>query len=263
MKRVLSFLISLTIILYLGLCGLLWLAQKQMLFLPQGTKVPAAQTNLELQRDGLYLRGWRINPGQSRALIYFGGNAEPVQFQRERFANWFPQHTIYLLAYRGYGASEGSPNEAALKADALAWYDVLASQHGQVDVIGRSVGSGIALHLAARRAVARLALITPYDSLVAVAAHHYPWFPVSWLLHQRFDALPDAASVQSPTLLLIARFDRIIPPVHAQTLARAFPRMPQLQSLDVDHNTVEMDARFALTLRQFLGDTTSIPPERQ
>lgn len=240
--------------LYLGLCALLFVFQRQMLFLPSGTRVDARSTDFELVNEGLHLRGWRLNPGQARAMLYFGGNAEDIGFSRERFARWFPEHTNYLVAYRGYGASEGEPGEAALKADARAVYDAIAPAHDSVDVLARSVGNGVALHLEARRELGRLALITPFDSLVAVASHHYPLFPVDWLLRERFEALADAAQVDLPTLLLIARQDEIIPPVHAEILARAFPQMPQLQWLDTDHNTTEMDARFALALqRHFRG----------
>jgi hypothetical protein len=234
---------------YLLLCAFLFFYQRQMLYLPQYTQVDAAQTDFELARDEIRLRGWVVNPGRLRALLYFGGNAESVQFQRERYAQWFPDHTVYLLAYRGYGASEGNPAEDLLKDDALALYDQVAQNHAGVDVLGRSVGSGIALHLAARRPIGRLALITPYDSMVAVARRHYPIFPVQWLLRERYEASADATEVDAPTLLLIARHDRIIPPAHAEALARAFPQPPRIQWLESDHNGTEMDARFELALR--------------
>ena len=258
MLRMLSSIAIVVVAIYLALCVLLFLMQRQMLYLPQYTRVATAATDFELVSDGLKLRGWRVNPGQARALLYFGGNAEEIGYQRERFAAWFPSHTIYLLAYRGYGASEGSPAEAALKGDALVLYDAIAPRHAGVDALGRSVGSGVALHVGARRALGRLALITPYDSLVAVASHHYPLFPVNWLLRERFDAAADAANVHVPTLLLLARQDEIIPPVHAEALARAFPQPPALQWLDTDHNTTEVDANFALALqRHFRAGSTA------
>ncbi|MGE4070478.1 MAG: alpha/beta hydrolase [Lysobacterales bacterium] len=254
MPRQLITLLLIALVIYLGLCALMYLSQRSLLFLPQYTRVPAQQTDFELAGAGPVLRGWRLNPGQSQALIYFGGNAEAVQGQRERFQRWFPGHTVYLLAYRGYGASEGEPSEDGLKADALRLYDQLAPLHQDIEVLARSVGTGVALYLAARRPVGRLALITPYDSLVEVAARHYPGFPVRWLLHQRFEASADAAQVQAPTLLLIARQDEIIPPAHAEALAQAFAHPPEIQWLDTDHNTVEMDARFALALQRFFRE---------
>lgn len=266
MKRMLTSLATLIVVAWLVLCALLFLLQRQMLFLPQSTRVPASRTDFALDRDGVVLRGWRLNPGQPRALLYFGGNAEEIGWQRERYRRWFPGHTIYLVAYRGYGASDGSPSEAALKADALALYDLVTGAHAAVDVLARSVGTGVALHLAARRDIGRLALITPYDSLVAVAGHHYPWVPVHWLLRERFDATADAARVTSPTLLLIASHDEIIPPVHAERLAGAFPQLPTMQWLDSDHNTTDMDGRFALALQRHFRDAAwqhgnSDPPE--
>ena len=261
MKRMLTSLATTLLVAYLVLCALLFLLQRQMLYLPQATRVPASSTDFALARDGVVLRGWRLNPGQPRALLYFGGNAEEIGWQRERYARWFPRHTVYLVAYRGYGASEGSPGETALKGDALALYDHIIAAHATVDVLARSVGTGVALHLAARRSIGRLALITPYDSLVAVAGHHYPWMPVRWLLRERFDAAVDAKKVTAPTLLLVARQDEIIPPVHAERLARAFPQPPALQWLDTDHNTTEMDGRFALALQRHFRDVAWQHPE--
>ncbi len=253
MRQFLNMLGSLLLVVlatYVLLCAFLFFYQRQMLYLPQYTRVDAAQTDFELVRDEVRLRGWVVNPGQPRALLYFGGNAESIQFQREHYAQWFPDHTVYLLAYRGYGASEGKPTESVLKGDALALYDQVAPNHDGVDLLGRSVGAGIALHVAASRTIGRLALITPYDSMVAVARRHYPIFPVQWLLRERFDTTADAARVDAPTLLLIARHDRIIPPAHAEALARSLPQAPHIQWLESDHNGVEMDARFGLALRQ-------------
>ncbi len=239
--------------LYVLLCVALFALQSRMLYLPQFTRVSAADTNFVLEREGLVLRGWRVNPGKPAALLYFGGNAESIEMQGEHFARWFPDRTIYLLAYRGYGASDGSPSERALKADALALFDHVRAQHADVGVLARSVGSGIGVHLAASRDVSRLGLITPYDSLRAVASAHYPWFPVRWLLREPFDSMPQAAQLRVPTLLLVARFDEVIAPAHAEALAAAFTHEPKMVYLDTDHNGVEQDGRFELALVKFFA----------
>lgn len=239
--------------LYVLLCVALFALQSRMLYLPQFTRATAAETDFALEREGLVLRGWRVNPGKPAALLYFGGNAEAIGMQREDFARWFPDRTVYLLAYRGFGASDGSPSEAALKADALALFDHVRAQHTDISVLARSVGTGIGIHLAAAREISRLGLITPYDSLRAVATAHYPWFPVRWLLREPYDSMPLAAQVGWPTLLLIARFDEVIAPAHAERLAAAFPSKPQIVYLDTDHNGVEQDGRFELALRKFFA----------
>ena len=87
------------------------------------------------------------------ALIYFGGNAEDVSFSLNEFAAAFPQHSIYMLYYRGYGGSTGSPSEAALHADAQALFDQVQKEHPNIVLVGRSLGSGVAVRLAANNPV--------------------------------------------------------------------------------------------------------------
>ena len=89
-------------------------------------------------------------------------------------ADAFPDHALYLLHYPGYGGAPGKPSEAAIAADALALFDRVAPQHPRVVVIGRSLGSGVAVQVASARPVARLVLVTPYDSLEEIAAKHVP-----------------------------------------------------------------------------------------
>ena len=101
---------------------------------PAGLSLPShavspAGTTLHLAVAGTPLRGWEVNPGRPRGLVYFGGNGEAVQHLRPELERRFPDHTCYLLAYRGYGASEGRPSERALVGDALALMDHVATRH--------------------------------------------------------------------------------------------------------------------------------------
>ncbi|MGO4780104.1 alpha/beta hydrolase, partial [Lysobacter sp. 2RAB21] len=122
-------------------------------YFPQGTRLGVDMTDYTIARGDIVLRGWRLNAGREKALIYFGGNAERIENMRETLAQWFPDRTIYLLSYRGFGASDGAPEEAALVADGLAIFDQVAREHpGQpIAVIGRSLGSGVASFVAGKR----------------------------------------------------------------------------------------------------------------
>lgn len=113
----------LSALVYAGICALLFFKQRQLIYYPGATQVSAQETDYSLARGGLTLRGWRLNPGKSKAVVYFGGNAERLETSREQFARLFPDRTVYLVSYRGYGASEGRPDQAALFGDALALYD--------------------------------------------------------------------------------------------------------------------------------------------
>jgi pimeloyl-ACP methyl ester carboxylesterase len=204
--------------------------QRDLTYFPGFTRVDASQTDFELRRDDVVLRGWRVNPGRRHAVIYFGGNAESIQHMRGHLAAWVPDHSHYLLAYRGFGASEGRPEEALLFADALALYDHVASRPGTetISVIGRSLGSGVASYLASRRPVHRLVLITPFDSLAGVASHHYPWLPVDLLVKDRFESYRHLADYREPVMIVRAGRDQVIPAHSTERLVLSFPVPPEV-----------------------------------
>jgi pimeloyl-ACP methyl ester carboxylesterase len=127
------------------------------------------------------------------------------------FSVGFPDRAIYLLHYRGYGGSSGSPSEKALFADALILFDEVHAKHPDIDVVGRSLGSGIAVYVASLRQVTRLVLVTPFDSLQELAAHQYPYVPVRWLLLDKYESWRFAPHVTAPTLIIAAERDEIVP----------------------------------------------------
>ncbi len=134
----------------------------------------------------------------------------------------FPDHAIYAVNYRGYGGSTGSPSQAALFQDALAIYDHVKANHLAVSTIGWSLGSGVATYLASERDINKLVLITPFDSILNVAKHQYPLYPIEQLLRDHYNSAAIAPKVDSKVLILIAEEDRLIPPAHAEKLAKAF-----------------------------------------
>jgi pimeloyl-ACP methyl ester carboxylesterase len=224
------------VLAYGAVCLLMGATQRSFIYSPQ----PAADTTskLTLRVAGTkVLVAQRPNPG-AQALIYFGGNAEDVSRTRADLAALLPDAALYLLHYRGYGGSEGSPSEAAIRADAQALYAHVAQRHSAITVIGRSLGTGPAVHLAATQPVGRLVLLVPFDSLLAVARRTMPWLPVDLLLRDRWDAAAEAPQVQAPTTLLAAANDTVVPPRHAQVLQRSFqPGIAELVVLaGLDHN---------------------------
>lgn len=222
---------------YGGVCLLVFLTQRSLIYVPQPAADPSGR--LELQVEGKrVLVAHRPHPGP-RALIYFGGNAEDVSLTRAELAALLPDTALYLLHYRGYGGSEGRPSEAALRADAQTLYAHVAARHSKVTVVGRSLGTGPATHLAATRPVQRLVLLVPFDSLLAVARGAMPWLPVDLLLLDRWEAAAEAPQVRAPTTIVAAAIDRVVPTRHAVALHRAFqPGVAELMLLpELDHNT--------------------------
>ncbi|MCE3263865.1 MAG: hypothetical protein K0R43_2944 [Pseudoduganella sp.] len=211
-------LLAILLAAYLAVCALLFVRQRSMLYFPQAYE---GGTVLALA-GGLRLGVTRFEQPGPGAVIYFGGNAEAVPDSLPELQAAFPAQSLYLMHYRGYGATPGTPTEAGLYADALALYDYVRARHPQVTLVGRSLGSGIATRLASERAVDRLLLVTPYDSMAGVAAHHYRWLPVGLLLRDRYDAARYAAQVNAPTTILAAERDEIIPRASSEALYRSF-----------------------------------------
>jgi pimeloyl-ACP methyl ester carboxylesterase len=254
MLRTLSTLLAAAAIAYVALCAWLFVTQRsQMYFRTPESSAPGA-TALWLDRGDVRLKVWaRERPGP-RAVIYFGGNAEDVAMSLPELEVTSPDWSLYLMNYRGYGGSGGAPTESALYADALALYDRVRERHPQVAVMGRSLGSAVAVHVAGERDVDRLVLITPFDSFVSIGEAHFPVFPVRWLLRDRHDAASRAARVRAPVLAVVAGDDEIIPRASADALLRALDGAP-LRSVVLDgatHNTASLAPGYLAAIRAFM-----------
>ncbi len=232
----------------------LYLLQRKMLYAPS-PEYSHKFDSLALHNEQEILKTIVLNPGQSRAMIYFGGNAEAVIFNSEPFLKNFSDYTIYLANYRGYGGSTGSPTEQGLYSDALALYDQVHTNHNAVSLMGRSLGSGIATYLASERAVSHLALITPYDSISNVAQTHYPIYPVGLMIKDKFDSAEKAASVSAPVLIIMAEHDSLIPNSHSIKLSEAFQegQVSMTNIKGAGHNNLSTDEEYYSTLKRFFG----------
>lgn len=238
-----------------GLTGLLlYLAQDRLLYLTTPEVAHPGARALRIERGAATVKVWELHGAARAALLYFGGNAEDVGANIPDFDAAFPERAVYLVNYRGYGGSSGRPSEAALISDAQAIYDSLRAHHEPIAVVGRSLGSGVAVALAARRPVERLILVTPFDSIAKVAADHFPWLPVRMLIRDRYDSLQRIGAVRSPTLLVIAEHDEVVFRARSEALSAALD--PSLRHTHLvpgaSHNDVSFYPDYYPSLRQFL-----------
>ncbi|MBM4346092.1 MAG: alpha/beta hydrolase [Deltaproteobacteria bacterium] len=269
-RRRLARMAAMLVGLWLVLTVTLWLGQEWLLFpapaapigepfAPQ-VRVQAVQVPVA---PGLALRGWLARPESAPPdqrmpiLLYFGGNAEEVSGVVGwvgRLSGW----SVLAVNYRGYGGNPGSPGEPELMADALAIHDWVVHR-GDVDptvvaIAGRSLGSGVALHVAAERPVRAVVLITPYDSIAAVARRRFPYLPTDLLLRHRFDSLARAARVTAPALLVLAGRDSVVPPAHGEALAAGWRgEVEVLSSSDSSHANVLGDPQVWAAMRRLLA----------
>ena len=239
MLRVLLVWLGSMLLVYAALCAVLYAVQRSLLYFPQPAR--ANVPSFQLLVPGAELQvSVRPHSGPS-AVIYFGGNAEDVSSGLAELATTFPEHAVYAMHYRGYGRSTGKPAEAALHSDATALFDSVAREHSEITVIGRSLGSGVAIRLAAGRPVSRLVLVAPYDSVEAVAAQQYSLFPVRWLILDRFDSSSVAPTIRAPTTVILAERDEVIRRERSDALvARFAPGVAQVVVIaGAGHNTLD------------------------
>ena len=253
MSRTLLAILLLAALSYGAICLVVFLFQRSLIYFPEASPAHPEEATLVLPiEEGTVRVGTRFRKG-AKAVLYFGGNAEDVSLTRPELESSFPQHALYLMHYRGYGGSSGTPSEAGLRADALALFDGVLARHASIVVIGRSLGSGIAVWLASVRQVAGLVLVTPYASLEELARSRYPFLPVRWLLRDRFESWRFAPQVSAPTLLLVAEHDSIIPRQSSQALQASFrPGIASLQIIaGTDHNSISASVDYMRALASF------------
>jgi pimeloyl-ACP methyl ester carboxylesterase len=254
MRRLGVVAIAIALLIYAAICGTLYATQRSLLYYPtRESQFSQAQT-LRVATNGAVLKVWHLPSSGERAVLYFGGNSEDVAWNIDAFAGAFPNTDVYLVNYRGYGGSTGTPSESALLADAEAVFDEVRSRHPRVAVIGRSLGSGVAVHLAAARDVSKLVLVTPYDSVTRVAQRHFAFVPVAWLLRDTFDSFSKARNVRAPVLVLVAERDRVIPRAHSERLVTAFaPGQAEMRSIPgTNHDSIATAPEYRSALAAFL-----------
>lgn len=175
--------------------------------------------------DGATLRGWLQKPAGKQTfplVIVFGSAVREVSslLEQQKAADW----GWLMVNYRGFGLSEGRPNEDLVISDAKLVYDYAVGRAdvdaGRVVVLGRSIGSAVAISLASERTLAGVILGTPFTSLAEVANLRYPG--ISLLVGDRYDSASRAPRVRYPALFLIAGNDQVAPPDSGERLAQVW-----------------------------------------
>lgn len=208
---------------YLGVVALAAVFQDKLLFprwaVGPGSPLPDTAERLALNLGsgarlvGVHLPAREQSGGTANLILGFGGNGWNADDLAVHLHTVFPGRDIAAFHYRGYPPSTGRPGTRAMLDDALAIHDAVIARLAPEGVVavGVSLGAGPAAHLARMRPVAGLILVTPFDTLTALAREHYPWLPVGLLLRHRLDIARDLRSVTAPVAVIAAAQDRIVP----------------------------------------------------
>jgi fermentation-respiration switch protein FrsA (DUF1100 family) len=236
------------------LVGALYFGQRRLLFLPDRTSpdpqrvgIPGIEVLRLSTADGLFLIAWYLPPADPDGFVvlYLHGNGGHIGHRAERLrkfraAGW----GALLVEYRGYGGNPGAPSEAGFLLDAeagLAALQGLGAGAERTLLWGESLGSNLAVRLAAGRDFAAVLLESAFTSVAALAWRRYPFVPVDLLLKDRFDTLSCIGAVRSPVLFLMGGRDRLVPPEMGRTLFAAVTAPKEIWlAPEADHNDLGM-----------------------
>jgi fermentation-respiration switch protein FrsA (DUF1100 family) len=219
---ILKSLIILAILVYGGVLALMYVFQRSLMYFPDRIRtapaaagLPQAEEVTLTSADGERLIAWHVPPqGSKPVVIYFHGNGGALNLRADRF-RWLTADGFGLLglSYRGYGGSTGKPTEAGMLLDAAAAYGFAAARYppGRIVVWGESLGTGVAVALAAERPVAGLILDAPFTSAADIGASAYPFIPVRWFIKDSFRSDQRIGRVKAPLLVLHGDMDGIVP----------------------------------------------------
>jgi fermentation-respiration switch protein FrsA (DUF1100 family) len=233
---------------YAALAATLYFAQRKLMYFPDPVRhAPSASGLAQFEEvtftssDGERLLAWYAPPRGDRPLIlYFQGNGGGLDLRARRFGRLAAAgFGILALNYRGYGGSSGTPSEEGLIRDAEAAYAFAAARVPTERIVlwGESLGTGVAVALAAARPVARVLLESPYTSTADIAAASYWYVPVRLLMHDQFRSDARIAKVTAPVMILHGARDTVVPIRYGERLyeltraPKRFVRLP-----DAGHN---------------------------
>jgi hypothetical protein len=203
--------------------------------------------------DGIRVNGWFVPAETNAALtvLFCHGNAGNISHRLEKLAILRELGVnVFIFDYRGYGRSDGAPDEQGTYRDAQAAYDFLAGK--TIVVYGESLGAAVAVELATKNHVAGVIIEEPFTSAVDVGQKMFPYLPVRLIARNRYDTLSKIDRINAPLLILHSRDDEFFPMQHAERLLAAAHEPKRLVELHGGHNDAFLTS--AETYRAALAD---------
>ncbi len=258
---------------YFAFVAFLYVTQREFLYRPPYTTrltpaeagLPTAEEVVLTTSDGESVIAWHVPPQKGKALvIFFSGNGDVLPWRVSRFRELTADGTgLLALSYRGYFGSTGRPSEPGLLRDAEAAYAFATARYPVESIVpwGVSLGTGLAVALAAERPVGKLVLEAPFTSIVDIAASAFPFVPVRMLMKDQFRSDERIGKIQAPILVMHGERDRVVPFHYGERLfalapeEKCFVRFPR-----GGHNDLEQHGAIAAARRFIYSLDEPLPP---
>lgn len=260
--------LSLGVVVYVGILLVFWTFQDRLVYYPtrllEGTPADMGLVyeSVEFQAsDGVRLHGWWVPAPDAQSIVLFvHGNGGNVSHRLEKLRSLHDLGlSTFIFDYRGYGQSEGRPDEAGTYRDAEAAWSYLTERRGiptdRIILYGESLGGTVAAYLARRFPARALVLEAAFTSLPEIAAELYPFLPARWIARFRYDTRSYLEGVSCPVLIFHSRDDEVVAFSHALRLQATGPASKVLVELRGGHNDAFLVARdrYEAGWRDFLG----------
>jgi len=263
---ILGWIAVIAVCFYVGLATIIYLAQRSLMYFPDTTHIAPATAGLPeasevplTASDGARIHVWQVPPHDGKPIVlYFHGNGGALQYRVERFRRLIDAGIgLVALEYRGYGGLPGSPSEQGLIRDAEAAYAYAVAHYPaqQITVWGESLGSGVAVALAAEKPVGRVILEAPFTSALAVGESRYWYLPVRLLMKDQFRSDLRITKVTAPLLILHGVHDRVVPYAMGERLFDLANKPKHIvRFLDGGHEDLDNNGALDAVARFLAGD---------
>jgi fermentation-respiration switch protein FrsA (DUF1100 family) len=251
---------------YVGVAAMMYFAQRSLMYFPDTTHttpaaagLPEAQEVTLTAADGVPVTVWHVPPQDGKpVIIYFHGNGGALKHRVARFRKLITDGVgLVALEYRGYGGQSGNPTEPGLIADAEAAYAFAAARYPvqQIVVWGESLGTGVAVALAAEKPVGRVILEAPFTSALAVGELRYWYLPVRLLMKDQFRSDQRIDKVTAPLLILHGVRDQTVPYAMGEHLFEIANKPKHIvRFLDGGHEDLDQNGALDAVSRFLAGD---------
>ena len=209
-------------------------------------------------KDKIDLIGWFYNKNieNSKIILFFHGNAGSLENRTYKLNHFKDLNLNFLIiAWRGFNGNSGKPNEIGLYEDAasaIRWLKKKGIEEKNIILYGESLGSGVAVEIAQNKNYAGVILESPFTSMVNMGKRHYPFFPVSFLLKDKFESYKKITDISVPVLIIHGKVDRIVPYAMGEKMYELANKPKFFYSQEYGDHMIEYDERLLLTLKKFI-----------